>query len=210
MGVESTQYTNAKATTKKTLPSGQAALLFSSINGKSSSDISNISLVCFHQKYSEEQSSFERDRITHGKLIMKPFILRLVKSEMHLHAESISILHNACGLRMHANVKICWTTSQMHYSVSRADEALCFSCWPSVALGHSSDSLTDDDVPARSWSSCLPKRSRLNFVPCPRSSRNSTALYSTNWSAPVMGKVYIWRMCCYKWYWFQYMWIIVY
>ncbi len=139
---------------------------------------------------------------------MKPFILRRVKSEVHLHAESISILHNACGLRMHANVKICWTTSQMHYSVSWADEALCLSCWPSVALGHSSNSLTDNDMPSRSWSSCLPKRRGLNFVPCPRNSRNSTALFSTNWSAPVMGKVCIWRRCCYKWSWLQYMWII--
>uniref|UniRef100_A0A9J8D0N0 SNF2 related chromatin remodeling ATPase with DExD box 1b n=1 Tax=Cyprinus carpio carpio TaxID=630221 RepID=A0A9J8D0N0_CYPCA len=49
-----------------------------------SSSTSQISKM-FSMKYSEEQSSFERDRITHGKLIMKPFILRLVKSE---------ILHN--------------------------------------------------------------------------------------------------------------------
>lgn len=38
--------------------------------------------MCFFQKSSEEQSSFERDRITHAKLIMKPFILRRVKSEV--------------------------------------------------------------------------------------------------------------------------------
>ncbi|XP_058645047.1 SWI/SNF-related matrix-associated actin-dependent regulator of chromatin subfamily A containing DEAD/H box 1b isoform X2 [Onychostoma macrolepis] len=36
----------------------------------------------FSMKSSEEQSSFERDRITHAKLIMKPFILRRVKSEV--------------------------------------------------------------------------------------------------------------------------------
>uniref|UniRef100_A0A8C1TMC8 Helicase C-terminal domain-containing protein n=1 Tax=Cyprinus carpio TaxID=7962 RepID=A0A8C1TMC8_CYPCA len=48
-----------------------------------SSSTSQISKM--FSKSSEEQSSFERDRITHAKLIMKPFILRLVKSEMHLH-----------------------------------------------------------------------------------------------------------------------------
>ncbi|XP_036382746.1 SWI/SNF-related matrix-associated actin-dependent regulator of chromatin subfamily A containing DEAD/H box 1B-like [Megalops cyprinoides] len=36
--------------------------------------------VC--QKSSEEQSSFEKDRIAHAKRIMKPFILRRVKSEV--------------------------------------------------------------------------------------------------------------------------------
>uniref|UniRef100_A0A8C7V3V9 DNA helicase n=1 Tax=Oncorhynchus mykiss TaxID=8022 RepID=A0A8C7V3V9_ONCMY len=34
------------------------------------------------QKSSEEQSSFEMERISHAKLIMKPFILRRVKSEV--------------------------------------------------------------------------------------------------------------------------------
>ncbi|XP_072570462.1 SWI/SNF-related matrix-associated actin-dependent regulator of chromatin subfamily A containing DEAD/H box 1b [Paramormyrops kingsleyae] len=36
----------------------------------------------FSMKSSEEQSSFERDRIAQAKLIMKPFILRRVKSEV--------------------------------------------------------------------------------------------------------------------------------
>uniref|UniRef100_A0A8B9L0D7 DNA helicase n=1 Tax=Astyanax mexicanus TaxID=7994 RepID=A0A8B9L0D7_ASTMX len=36
----------------------------------------------FAMKSSEEQSSFERDRIAHAKLIMKPFILRRIKSEV--------------------------------------------------------------------------------------------------------------------------------
>ncbi|XP_062870336.1 SWI/SNF-related matrix-associated actin-dependent regulator of chromatin subfamily A containing DEAD/H box 1b isoform X2 [Trichomycterus rosablanca] len=36
----------------------------------------------FSMKSSEEQSSFEKDRIAHAKLIMKPFILRRVKSEV--------------------------------------------------------------------------------------------------------------------------------
>ncbi|XP_066507678.1 SWI/SNF-related matrix-associated actin-dependent regulator of chromatin subfamily A containing DEAD/H box 1b [Hoplias malabaricus] len=36
----------------------------------------------FSMKSSEEQSSFERDRIAHAKLIMKPFILRRIKSEV--------------------------------------------------------------------------------------------------------------------------------
>ncbi|KAG9354992.1 hypothetical protein JZ751_001705 [Albula glossodonta] len=36
----------------------------------------------FSMKSSEEQSSFERDRITQAKLIMKPFILRRVKNEV--------------------------------------------------------------------------------------------------------------------------------
>ncbi|XP_038845195.1 SWI/SNF-related matrix-associated actin-dependent regulator of chromatin subfamily A containing DEAD/H box 1A-like isoform X2 [Salvelinus namaycush] len=36
----------------------------------------------FSMKSYEEQSSFERDRITQAKLIMKPFILRRVKSEV--------------------------------------------------------------------------------------------------------------------------------
>uniref|UniRef100_A0A4W5QC52 DNA helicase n=1 Tax=Hucho hucho TaxID=62062 RepID=A0A4W5QC52_9TELE len=36
----------------------------------------------FSMKSHEEQSSFERDRIAQAKLIMKPFILRRVKSEM--------------------------------------------------------------------------------------------------------------------------------
>lgn len=34
------------------------------------------------QKSHEEQSPFERDRISQAKLIMKPFILRRVKSEV--------------------------------------------------------------------------------------------------------------------------------
>jgi len=34
------------------------------------------------QKSHEEQSRFERDRISQAKLIMKPFILRRVKSEV--------------------------------------------------------------------------------------------------------------------------------
>lgn len=34
------------------------------------------------QKSHEEQSVFERDRISQAKLIMKPFILRRVKSEV--------------------------------------------------------------------------------------------------------------------------------
>uniref|UniRef100_A0A673H4H8 DNA helicase n=1 Tax=Sinocyclocheilus rhinocerous TaxID=307959 RepID=A0A673H4H8_9TELE len=46
-----------------------------------SSSTSQISKM-FSMKSSEEQSSFERDRITHAKLIMKPFILRRVKSEV--------------------------------------------------------------------------------------------------------------------------------
>ncbi|KAM9455793.1 SWI/SNF-related matrix-associated actin-dependent regulator of chromatin subfamily A containing DEAD/H box 1b isoform 2-T2 [Clarias gariepinus] len=36
----------------------------------------------FSMKSSEEQSSFEKDRIAHAKLIMKPFILRRIKSEV--------------------------------------------------------------------------------------------------------------------------------
>ncbi|KAI4897749.1 hypothetical protein NFI96_033833, partial [Prochilodus magdalenae] len=41
------------------------------------------SVLCDAQrKSSEEQSSFERDRIAHAKLIMKPFILRRIKSEV--------------------------------------------------------------------------------------------------------------------------------
>ncbi|XP_072515316.1 SWI/SNF-related matrix-associated actin-dependent regulator of chromatin subfamily A containing DEAD/H box 1b isoform X2 [Salminus brasiliensis] len=36
----------------------------------------------FAMKSSEEQSSFERDRIAHAKRIMKPFILRRIKSEV--------------------------------------------------------------------------------------------------------------------------------
>ncbi|XP_036382651.1 SWI/SNF-related matrix-associated actin-dependent regulator of chromatin subfamily A containing DEAD/H box 1A [Megalops cyprinoides] len=36
----------------------------------------------FSMKSSEEQSSFEKDRIAHAKRIMKPFILRRVKSEV--------------------------------------------------------------------------------------------------------------------------------
>uniref|UniRef100_A0A9J7Y3V4 SNF2 related chromatin remodeling ATPase with DExD box 1b n=1 Tax=Cyprinus carpio carpio TaxID=630221 RepID=A0A9J7Y3V4_CYPCA len=50
-----------------------------------SSSTSQISKMFSMVEPAHEQSSFERDRITHGKLIMKPFILRLVKSE---------ILHN--------------------------------------------------------------------------------------------------------------------
>uniref|UniRef100_A0A8C2KXZ9 Uncharacterized protein n=1 Tax=Cyprinus carpio TaxID=7962 RepID=A0A8C2KXZ9_CYPCA len=50
-----------------------------------SSSTSQISKMFSMVEPAHEQSSFERDRITHGKLIMKPFILRLVKSEMHLH-----------------------------------------------------------------------------------------------------------------------------
>uniref|UniRef100_A0A8C1E686 DNA helicase n=1 Tax=Cyprinus carpio carpio TaxID=630221 RepID=A0A8C1E686_CYPCA len=46
-----------------------------------SSSTSQISKM-FSMKSSEEQSSFERDRITHAKLIMRPFILRRVKSEV--------------------------------------------------------------------------------------------------------------------------------
>ncbi|KAK7125978.1 hypothetical protein R3I93_021379 [Phoxinus phoxinus] len=46
-----------------------------------SSSTSQISKM-FSMKSSEEQSSFERDRITQAKLIMKPFILRRVKSEV--------------------------------------------------------------------------------------------------------------------------------
>ncbi|KAA0703827.1 SMARCAD1B [Triplophysa tibetana] len=46
-----------------------------------SSSTSQISKM-FSMKSSEEQSSFERDRIAHAKLIMKPFILRRVKSEV--------------------------------------------------------------------------------------------------------------------------------
>uniref|UniRef100_A0A673NDV0 Helicase C-terminal domain-containing protein n=1 Tax=Sinocyclocheilus rhinocerous TaxID=307959 RepID=A0A673NDV0_9TELE len=46
-----------------------------------SSSTSQISKM-FSMKSSEEQSSFERDRITHAMLIMKPFILRRVKSEV--------------------------------------------------------------------------------------------------------------------------------
>ena len=34
------------------------------------------------QKSHEEQSSFERERISQAKLIMKPFILRRVKNEV--------------------------------------------------------------------------------------------------------------------------------
>nr|XP_023678949.1 SWI/SNF-related matrix-associated actin-dependent regulator of chromatin subfamily A containing DEAD/H box 1B-like [Paramormyrops kingsleyae] len=40
------------------------------------------STLVFSMKSSEEQSSFERDRIAQAKLIMKPFILRRVKSEV--------------------------------------------------------------------------------------------------------------------------------
>ncbi|XP_031433352.1 SWI/SNF-related matrix-associated actin-dependent regulator of chromatin subfamily A containing DEAD/H box 1b isoform X2 [Clupea harengus] len=36
----------------------------------------------FSMSSSEEQSGFERERITHAKLIMKPFILRRIKSEV--------------------------------------------------------------------------------------------------------------------------------
>uniref|UniRef100_A0A8C1TMT3 Helicase C-terminal domain-containing protein n=1 Tax=Cyprinus carpio TaxID=7962 RepID=A0A8C1TMT3_CYPCA len=50
-----------------------------------SSSTSQISKMFSVVEPAHEQSSFERDRITHAKLIMKPFILRLVKSEMHLH-----------------------------------------------------------------------------------------------------------------------------
>ncbi|KAM6965442.1 SWI/SNF-related matrix-associated actin-dependent regulator of chromatin subfamily A containing DEAD/H box 1A-like [Aplochiton taeniatus] len=39
----------------------------------------------FSMKSCEEQSQFERNRITHAKLIMKPFILRRVKSEVLKH-----------------------------------------------------------------------------------------------------------------------------
>lgn len=35
-----------------------------------------------YQKSHDEQSRFERDRISQAKLIMKPFILRRVKSEV--------------------------------------------------------------------------------------------------------------------------------
>uniref|UniRef100_A0A671R0I0 DNA helicase n=1 Tax=Sinocyclocheilus anshuiensis TaxID=1608454 RepID=A0A671R0I0_9TELE len=46
-----------------------------------SSSTSQISKM-FSMKSSEEHGSFERDRITHAMLIMKPFILRRVKSEV--------------------------------------------------------------------------------------------------------------------------------
>ncbi|TRY68060.1 hypothetical protein DNTS_003641 [Danionella cerebrum] len=46
-----------------------------------SSSTSQISKM-FSMKSSEEQSGFERDRIAQAKLIMKPFILRRVKSEV--------------------------------------------------------------------------------------------------------------------------------
>lgn len=36
------------------------------------------------QKSHEEQSPFERDRISQAKLIMKPFILRRIKSDVSL------------------------------------------------------------------------------------------------------------------------------
>ncbi|CAB1332860.1 unnamed protein product [Coregonus sp. 'balchen'] len=42
----------------------------------------------FAMKSSEEQSSFEMERIAHAKLIMKPFILRRVKSEEPTHREA--------------------------------------------------------------------------------------------------------------------------
>ncbi|KAJ8401611.1 hypothetical protein AAFF_G00379280 [Aldrovandia affinis] len=45
---------------------------------RSTSQISKM----FSMKSSEEQSSFERDRIAQAKLIMKPFILRRIKSEV--------------------------------------------------------------------------------------------------------------------------------
>lgn len=38
-------------------------------------------ILCIKKSH-EEQSPFERDRISQAKLIMKPFILRRVKSEV--------------------------------------------------------------------------------------------------------------------------------
>uniref|UniRef100_A0A8C1QC18 DNA helicase n=1 Tax=Cyprinus carpio TaxID=7962 RepID=A0A8C1QC18_CYPCA len=47
-----------------------------------SSSTSQISKMFSMVEPTHEQSSFERDRITHAKLIMRPFILRRVKSEV--------------------------------------------------------------------------------------------------------------------------------
>lgn len=44
------------------------------------SQVFNFAFTC--QKSHEEQSRFERDRISQAKLIMKPFILRRVKNEV--------------------------------------------------------------------------------------------------------------------------------
>lgn len=42
------------------------------------------------QKSYEEQSPFERDRISQAKLIMKPFILRRIKSDVSLQTDFLS------------------------------------------------------------------------------------------------------------------------
>lgn len=57
------------------------------------------------QKSHEDQSRFEKERIAQAKLIMKPFILRRVKSEVsrsgkvtHLYCANVMSVYKVCSV----------------------------------------------------------------------------------------------------------------
>ena len=55
-------------------------------------------MFLFCQKSHEEQSRFEKDRIAQAKLIMKPFILRRVKSEVISSCSYVDFYASVCGV----------------------------------------------------------------------------------------------------------------
>ena len=114
-------------------------------------------MFLFCQKSHEEQSRFEKDRIAQAKLIMKPFILRRVKSE---------VISSCSYVDFYASMFVGSWENLVHSNAFRNDEGPSDNC---VCL-----------ISNRSCSSCLPRKKRLSSVQWARNRERCTSPSSRN------------------------------